>query len=111
MCRWRLGGNSTGLQFKRQPVVLKSPSAAPTLGIAMVYQDLAVCDKIDVAASLPGHEKRTGVGTLDSIRMYAEARKLLGVMGVTTLRKLRSEVGSLSGGQRPAASASPSPAR
>jgi D-xylose transport system ATP-binding protein len=86
-----------------QPVRIQTPHDSAQLGVAVVYQDLALCDNLDVVANLfLGREVRHGPGLapLDEISMEHEARKLLDSLAVRTLRSVRAEVGMLSGGQR-----------
>jgi D-xylose transport system ATP-binding protein len=86
-----------------QRVRINTPHDSAALGVAVVYQDLALCDNLDVVANLfLGRERKHGPGLapLDEIEMEHEARKLLDSLAVRTLRSVRSEVGSLSGGQR-----------
>jgi D-xylose transport system ATP-binding protein len=85
------------------PVRISTPQDSAQLGIAVVYQDLALCDNLDVVANLfLGREVRHGpaLAPLDEIEMEHEARKLLDSLAVRTLRSVRAEVGMLSGGQR-----------
>ena len=93
-------------RFEGQLVSLDSPQAATALGIATIYQDLALCDNLDVVANLfLGQEVANtvpGVPVLDETAMEQKAIELLDSLGVTTLRSVRSEVASLSGGQRQA---------
>jgi D-xylose transport system ATP-binding protein len=92
--------------WEGESVKLNTPQDANRLGIATVYQDLALCDNLDVVANLfLGQEQVedgvTGtVRTLDEIEMEQRAVELLRQLAVRTLRSVRSEVGSLSGGQR-----------
>ncbi len=87
----RLGG---------QPVTIRSPVDARRLGIATVYQDLALCDQLDVVANLfLGDELRRG-GRLDEEAMEMRTRELLNLLSVSTLGSVHNRVGSLSGGQR-----------
>src|SRR5919199_573104 len=86
-----------------QPVRINAPHDSAALGIAVVYQDLALCDNLDVVANLfLGNERKHGPGLapLDEIGMEHEARSLLDSLAVRTLKSVRTEVGSLSGGQR-----------
>ena len=85
-----------------QRVKIRSAQDAYKLGIATVYQDLALCDNLDVVANLfLGGEKLTGVTrVLDEYAMEHKTLELLDALGVTTLSSVRSRVGSLSGGQR-----------
>jgi D-xylose transport system ATP-binding protein len=92
--------------FEGRPVSVGSPTDATRLGIATVYQDLALCDNLDVVANLfLGSEQiergpQGAVRVLDEIAMENRALELLKSLSVTTLRSVRTEVGSLSGGQR-----------
>jgi D-xylose transport system ATP-binding protein len=89
--------------FARERVRISSPQAAENLGIATVFQDLALCDNLDVVANLfLGKEEVDGVPVhvLDEVTMEQRANQLLKDLSVTTLGSVRTEVGSLSGGQR-----------
>jgi D-xylose transport system ATP-binding protein len=92
--------------FEGKPVKLSTPQAATSLGIATVYQDLALAENLDVVANLfLGQEIANtipGIRVLDETAMEQKAVELLGSLGVTTLRSVRTEVASLSGGQRQA---------
>ncbi len=89
-----------------EEVKLNTPQDATRLGIATVYQDLALCDNLDVVANLYlGTEAIEGgisgaIRTLDEIEMEQRSVELLRTLAVRTLRSVRTEVGSLSGGQR-----------
>jgi D-xylose transport system ATP-binding protein len=91
--------------WEGRPVHIGSPQAAVKLGIATVYQDLALCDNLDVVANLfLGREIRSaplGVITraLDETKMEHRSHELLSNLAVT-IPSVRSEVGTLSGGQR-----------
>ena len=84
---------------------ISGPSDSVGLGIATVYQDLALCDNLDVVANLfLGQEViGSGVGTvtrqLDETAMEHRSHELLEQFAVT-IPSVRSEVGGLSGGQR-----------
>jgi D-xylose transport system ATP-binding protein len=92
--------------FEGQEVKISGPTDATGLGIATVYQDLALCDNLDVVANLfLGQEEiergpQASVRVLDEIAMENRALELLESLSVTTLRSVRTEVGTLSGGQR-----------
>ena len=92
--------------FDGQRVSLTSPQAATSLGIATVYQDLALCENLDVVENLYlGHEvgnRIPGVHLLDESAMEQRTLELLDSLGVTTIRSVRTEVAQLSGGQRQA---------
>ncbi len=84
-----------------KPVSIRSATDAYRHGIATVYQDLALCDNLDVVANLfLGGEKLTGMRGLDEYAMEEKTIELLDSLGVTSLASVRARVGSLSGGQR-----------
>jgi D-xylose transport system ATP-binding protein len=91
--------------FDGQPVKISGPNAATDLGIATVYQDLALADNLDVVANLfLGQEVESGgVGlvtrAIDETTMERRSHELLENLAVT-IPSVRSEVGTLSGGQR-----------
>jgi D-xylose transport system ATP-binding protein len=93
-------------RFQGRPVRLDSPQAATAVGIATVYQDLALAENLDVVANLfLGQEIANGtpgIDVLDETTMERKSMELLGSLGVTTLRSVRTEVAMLSGGQRQA---------
>jgi D-xylose transport system ATP-binding protein len=89
--------------FDGKKVRISTPQIAERLGIATVFQDLALCDNLDVVANLfLGKEVVDGVPVhlLDEVDMEQRAKQLLDDLSVTTLGSVRTEVGSLSGGQR-----------
>jgi D-xylose transport system ATP-binding protein len=89
--------------FEGKKVRIGTPQVAERLGIATVFQDLALCDNLDVVANLfLGKELVEGVPVhvIDEVDMEQRAKKLLSDLSVTTLGSVRTEVGSLSGGQR-----------
>jgi D-xylose transport system ATP-binding protein len=86
--------------FDGRPVHVTTPQAATALGIATVYQDLALCDNLDVVANLwLGREELGGVRLLDETDMEQEASKVLKRLAVR-IPSVRTQVASLSGGQR-----------
>ncbi len=94
--------NGGQLVWNGNPVQLHSPKDAADLGIATVYQDLALCDNLDIVQNmLLGHEV-TRLGLLNEISMELTAKQTLRDLSVTTVRSIRQPVGSLSGGQRQA---------
>jgi D-xylose transport system ATP-binding protein len=87
-------------RFAGQPVSVHSPKDSNALGIEIVYQDLALCDNLDVVQNMfLGREERTSVG-LDEITMEKRATETLSGLSVRTLKSVRTKVASLSGGQR-----------
>jgi D-xylose transport system ATP-binding protein len=97
--------DSGTVRWEGTEVSINKPQDATGLGIATVYQDLALADNLDVVANLflGREEVSPGVGQasrrLDEVRMEDEAGELLSNLAVT-IPSLRSEVGMLSGGQR-----------
>ena len=86
-------------RFEDRIVRVDSPQAASALGIATIYQDLALCDNLDVVANLfLGHEE-IGIRLLDETDMEQQAAKVLKRLAVQ-IPSVRTQVASLSGGQR-----------
>ena len=88
------------MYWKGQQVHLHSPKAATDLGIATVYQDLALCDNLDIVANMFLGRELVKNWQLDEITMELAAKKTLQDLRVVTVRSVRQPVGSLSGGQR-----------
>nr|WP_232805712.1 ATP-binding cassette domain-containing protein [Glycomyces xiaoerkulensis] len=92
--------NSGTIAVDGAPREIHDPRDAAALGIEVVYQDLALCDNLDVVENLfLGREKLHGV-VLDDDAMEQLAAETLDSLAVRTLRDLRQNVASLSGGQR-----------
>jgi ABC-type sugar transport system ATPase subunit len=88
------------LIWQGRQVNFKTPRDATEAGIATVYQDLALCDNLDIVANmLLGHEVRRHL-LLDEVSMEQTAKQTLADLRVVTVRNIRQLVGSLSGGQR-----------
>jgi ABC-type sugar transport system ATPase subunit len=86
--------------WEGKPVHLHGPKDSEDLGITTIYQDLALCDNLDIVANMfLGHEPRR-YGMLDEATMEIAARQTLKELSVTTVRSIRQPVASLSGGQR-----------
>ena len=86
--------------WEGQTVHFHSPHDAEASGITTIYQDLALCDNLDIVQNMfLGHETLRH-GLLDESAMELEARKILADLHVTTVRSIRQPVASLSGGQR-----------
>jgi D-xylose transport system ATP-binding protein len=76
------------------------PRDAEALGIKTIYQDLALCDNLDIVQNMfLGHEPLRR-RQLDEDSMETAARQTLKDLSVTTVRSIRQPVASLSGGQR-----------
>ncbi|RMC34348.1 ATP-binding cassette domain-containing protein [Paracoccus alkanivorans] len=86
------------IEFMGRPVTLDSPGTALDLGIATVFQDLALCENLDVVANLfLGHE--LAPWALDEVQMEVRAWTLLQELAAR-IPSVREPIASLSGGQR-----------
>jgi ABC-type sugar transport system ATPase subunit len=94
--------DSGAVYWQDKQIHLHSPKDAANLGIATVYQDLALCDNLDIVANMFLGRELTKRWQLDEVAMELSARKTLGDLKVVTVRSIRQPVGSLSGGQRQA---------
>ena len=82
------------------PVRIRTPRDAAVLGIETVYQDLALCNNLDIVQNMfLGRERMRGI-VLDEEAMETAAQETLSSLAVTTVRSIRQPVASLSGGQR-----------
>ena len=87
-------------RFEGRPVTIHSPRDAAGLGIEVVYQDLALCDNLDIVQNMfLGREIRRGV-VLDDATMEQKAAETLAGLAVRTVKSVRQQTASLSGGQR-----------
>jgi D-xylose transport system ATP-binding protein len=83
------------------PMTVHGPRDAALLGIEIVYQDLALCDNLDIVQNMfLGRERLSKVHTLDENTMEKMAKQALASLSVRTVRSVRQLVASLSGGQR-----------
>ncbi|MCA2220179.1 ATP-binding cassette domain-containing protein [Nonomuraea aurantiaca] len=86
--------------FDGKPVQVHGPRDAGELGIEIVYQDLALCDNLDIVQNMfLGRERRSGL-VLDEASMEELATQTLDGLSVRTVKSIRQQVSSLSGGQR-----------
>lgn len=86
--------------WRGRRVTIRSPKAATDLGIAIVYQDLALCDNLDIVQNMFLGREVLRRGLLSETPMEQTARRMLASLHVTTIRSIRQPVASLSGGQR-----------
>ncbi|MGH6655355.1 MAG: ATP-binding cassette domain-containing protein [Actinocrinis sp.] len=87
--------------FEGRRVKVGGPRDAAALGIEIVYQDLALCDNLDIVQNMfLGRERLTGLRTLDEPAMERMAGETLASLSVRTVKSVRQRVASLSGGQR-----------
>src|SRR3954462_8339904 len=91
------------IRWQGRPVQIAAPNDSAALGIATVYQDLALCDNLDVVANLfLGHELATPggpLGVMDEVTMERRAVEVLRRLSVK-IPSVRIPIASLSGGQR-----------
>ncbi len=92
--------DSGQISFDGVPVVIHGPRAASALGIEVVYQDLALCDNLDVVQNMFLGREILKSGILDEGTMEARSRDVLASLSVRTVKSVRQVVASLSGGQR-----------
>jgi D-xylose transport system ATP-binding protein len=93
--------DSGEVYFDGERVTIHGPKAAAKLGIEVVYQDLALCDNLDVVQNMYlGREVRDWIGRLKEAPMEARTAETLKSLRVTTIRSIRQQVARLSGGQR-----------
>ncbi|MFM2385195.1 MAG: hypothetical protein RL166_1069 [Actinomycetota bacterium] len=86
--------------FEGQEVNIHDPRQAGALGIEVVYQDLALCENLDIVQNMFLGREETSYGTLSEPTMELEATKALQSLSVRTVKSVRQKVSSLSGGQR-----------
>jgi D-xylose transport system ATP-binding protein len=87
--------------FDGEPVSISGPKDAAKLGIEVVYQDLALCDNLDVVQNMYlGREVHDRFQILKEPPMEAKTRETLKSLRVTTISSIRQAVATLSGGQR-----------
>jgi D-xylose transport system ATP-binding protein len=97
--------DSGTIVFEGEPVDISGPKDAVRLGIATVYQDLALCDNLDVVENLFLGQEEVASGAsgffkgLDEVDMEHRSHELLDQLAVTIV-DMRGEAGTLSGGQR-----------
>jgi D-xylose transport system ATP-binding protein len=94
--------DSGEMAFEGRPIRVHGPRDAARLGIEVVYQDLALCDNLDVVANMFLGRERTRSRVLDESSMERASQETLESLSVTTLRSVRQLVAGLSGGQRQA---------
>lgn len=88
------------IRWQGELVRIRSPRDSAHLGIEVVYQDLALCDNLDVVQNMFLGRERLKANMLNEDAMEREAAETLSSLRVTTLRSIRLPVASLSGGQR-----------
>jgi len=92
--------DSGEVKFNGDVVGLKTPREASALGIEVVYQDLALCENLDIVQNMFLGREELSAGTMDEGRMERQASETLQSLSVRTVKSVRQKVSSLSGGQR-----------
>jgi D-xylose transport system ATP-binding protein len=93
--------DSGDILFEGKEVSIHGPKDAARLGIEVVYQDLALCDNLDVVQNMYlGREAHDVLQRLREPVMEQRTAETLSSLSVTTIRSTRQQVASLSGGQR-----------
>jgi D-xylose transport system ATP-binding protein len=88
------------VRFDGHDVHIVNPKQASKLGIEVVYQDLALCENLDIVQNMFLGREETTTGTLNEAAMEFAATKALQTLSVRTVKSVRQKVSSLSGGQR-----------
>jgi D-xylose transport system ATP-binding protein len=86
--------------FDGEAVTLSTPHDASALGIEVVYQDLALCENLDIVQNMFLGREEVHNRMLDGPQMERHAAETLGSLSVRTIKSVRQRVASLSGGQR-----------
>ncbi len=92
--------DSGSVKFDGVEVALHTPRDAARLGVEVVYQDLALCDNLDIVQNMFLGREDTKLGTFDEGQMERDASDTLRSLSVRTMKSVRQKVSSLSGGQR-----------
>ncbi|MFJ4205046.1 ATP-binding cassette domain-containing protein [Streptomyces sviceus] len=87
------------IEWDGSPVSINKPHDAQGLGVATVYQDLALCDNLDVVGNLYLGRELLRRGIIDEVSMEQKARELLSTLSIR-IPSVRIPIASLSGGQR-----------
>jgi D-xylose transport system ATP-binding protein len=86
--------------FEGQEVHLHTARQSSAMGIEVVYQDLALCENLDIVQNMFWGREEMSQLTLDESSMEFQAAKALQSLSVKTVKSVRQKVSSLSGGQR-----------
>lgn len=92
--------DSGTFRVKGEPTEINGPRDASRIGIEVVYQDLALCENLDIVQNLFLGREVIRRGFLDEHAMERRARETLASLGVRTVKSVRQPVAALSGGQR-----------
>ena len=92
--------DSGEILFEGAPVHVSGPKDAVKLGIEVVYQDLALCDNLDVVQNIYLGRELNRFQVLNEAAMEHTTAETLKSLAVTTIKSIRQPVATLSGGQR-----------
>ncbi len=92
--------DSGDVSFEGESVTLASPRDASRNGIEVVYQDLALCENLDIVQNMFLGREETHHAMLNQSEMEKHATATLQSLSVRTMKSVRQKVSSLSGGQR-----------
>src|ERR1700749_1257493 len=92
--------DSGQILFEGREVTINGPKAAARLGIEVVYQDLALCDNLDVVQNMYLGRELSRLQILSEAPMEEHTAETLKSLAVTTIKSIRQTVATLSGGQR-----------
>jgi D-xylose transport system ATP-binding protein len=92
--------DSGHVRFEGKDTHIHGPKDAADLGIEVVYQDLALCDNLDIVQNMFLGRERGSSWLLDEASMEKAARETLASLSVRTVKSVRTPVSALSGGQR-----------
>jgi len=92
--------DSGTIHFEGKEVQINAPIDASALGIEVVYQDLALCDNLDVVQNMFLGREMVRKVSLDEESMELKAKKTLADLSVRNISSVRQKVSNLSGGQR-----------
>ena len=94
------GTDDGEILFNGQQVAIHGPKDASRLGIEFVYQDLALCDNLDVVQNMYLGREESRFSVLQEPPMVLKTRETLASLRVTTIKSIHQAVATLSGGQR-----------
>jgi D-xylose transport system ATP-binding protein len=92
--------DSGQILFEGKEVHIHGPKDAAKLGIEVVYQDLALCDNLDVVQNMYLGREISRAQILSEAPMEQHTAETLKSLAVTTIKSVRQTVATLSGGQR-----------
>ena len=92
--------DSGQMVFEGREIHIHTPKDASRLGIEVVYQDLALCDNLDVVQNMFLGREVNRFQVLNEAPMEQQTAETLKSLAVTTISSIRQPVATLSGGQR-----------